>query len=123
MKGKEIYEEALALLGQRPEDNELWDSLAPAWLNTVLAESYSTENTLRAFEKLEALEAPQRVKSLEEELEYHGRLRMALVNGLTAILWDEGHDRPKAMDYRQRFAAALLDAERVQPESVVDVYA
>ena len=123
MTGKEIYEDALSLLGQRTGENSLWDELAPRWLNMVLAESHSTENTLRKFDGLEALEEPQRVESLEDELEYRSRLRTALVNGLAAILWDEGHDRPKAMDYRARFAAALMEAERVRPESVVDVYA
>ena len=123
MTGNEIYREALALLGQKPEDNERWEELAPSWLNMVLAESHSTENTLRDFEKVERLEEPVRVEGLEEEVDCRSRLRTALVNGMAAILWDESHDRLKALDYRTRFAAALLEAEKVRPESVVDVYA
>ena len=122
MTGKEIYAEALSLLGQRPGNNALWDELAPHWLNMVLAESHSTENTLRRFLGLVPLSRPQRVSELEEGLKYQARLRTALVNGMAAILWDEGHDRPKALDYRQRFAAALAEEEKVHPERVVDVY-
>ncbi|MBQ5755518.1 MAG: hypothetical protein IIV90_07585 [Oscillospiraceae bacterium] len=122
MTGNEIYREALALLGQRPEENDLWDKLAPSWLNMVLAESHSAENSLRRFLGLNELSQPQRVKSLEEKLKYQNRLRTALVNGMASILWDEGHDRPKALDYRARFAAALAETEKVHPESVVDVY-
>lgn len=126
MTGKEIYKDALALLGQRLTDNPLWDELAVSWLNMVLEEALSTENTIRRYldeETLPQLEVAQRVSDLDTELVYRPRLRTALVNGMTAQLWDEGHDRYKAQDYRARFAAALMAAEEVRPEKVVDVYA
>lgn len=127
MKASKLFEEACTLLGLPPEEADDLREMAPYWMNLLLREILPHENMLRRKEGLSVLEKPYQLtenKGLEaEEIPYREALcGVALVYGLASQMFMEDDNDYRAQDFRNRYIAALREAEKCKGETVADLY-
>lgn len=124
MKAKNIVALALPYVGQTPEDSEDLLALALPMMNLALQEVLEVENGIRRYEKREELNEAPWLDDLETEVPYAAALtRRALPYWLAyRFLQDDDLDG-RASYYYHEYINALREAQKLVPESVVDVYA
>lgn len=102
MTAQEIYETALNLLGEFPEQDSENIKMALNLLNVLIADCFDINNTLRSYDGKEKLrEIPVR-NSMDESMEYEYILcRDALPYGLAAlIILEDDTNRAGFFDFR-----------------------
>lgn len=95
MTGTECFRAALSLLSETPDSGAYYEQFALGSLNQLLVNSLREINAERLFYGQEALSAPPRLQSLEEELPAGDWLaRECFPYGLAALLVaDDDKDR------------------------------
>ena len=117
MKAQRIYEIASGFLYER--DGEDTDSkfFSVDFINTLLAETFDCENSIRKSEGRPLLAEPPMLESLQEDVPYHFDLtRTALPYGLCAIFFAEAMDNYHEALYRNKYNVAVDAAHRFNSE-------
>lgn len=117
MKAQKIYEIASGFLYER--DGEDTDSkfFSVEFINTLLAETFDCENSIRRFRNLPLLSEPPMLESLQEEVPYQYDLtRTALPYGLCAIFFAEAMDNYHEALYRNKYNVAVDAAHKFNEE-------
>ena len=124
MTAKNIMTLALPYVGQTPEDSEDLQALALPMLNLALQEMLEHENSIRRLKKKEELEEAPWLDTLEQEVPYDAALtRRALPYWLAYRFLQDDDQDARALYYYNEYTNALDEAQKIVPESVVDVYA
>lgn len=102
MTVRDVYESALSLLGEFPEQESDEEKKALSLLNTLLADCFDVNNTLRVYGEKEILRDIPYKEGLEDTLEYEESLcRDALPYGLAAlIILEDDANRAGFFDFR-----------------------
>ena len=117
MKAHKIYEIASGFLYEK--DGEDADSKfhAVEFINTLLAETFDCENSIRKFRDLPLLTEPPMLESLQDEVPYQYDLtRTALPYGLAAIFFAEAMDNYHEALYRNKYNVAVDAAHKFNQE-------
>lgn len=98
----DIYVTALALLGEFPEQDDESIKNMLALLNTLTADCFDVNNTLRAYVGKEKLSEIPFKESLDDVMEYEEQLcRDTLPYGLASLLiLEDDTDRASFFDFR-----------------------
>lgn len=98
----DIYVTALALLGEFPEQDDESTKNMLALLNTLTADCFDVNNTLRAYVGKEKLSEIPFKESLDDVMEYEEQLcRDTLPYGLASLLiLEDDTDRASFFDFR-----------------------
>lgn len=119
MTGQQIYELASAFLYERDGEDDDNKFHAINFINNLMAETFSCENSIREFKGKELLDEPPLITSLSEEVPYQYELtRTAIPFGLAAIYFAEGMDNYHEALYRNKYALAVEDAHKLNPGKV-----
>ncbi|MDO5548287.1 MAG: hypothetical protein Q4F79_07345 [Eubacteriales bacterium] len=108
MTGREVYQRAVALLGQEETDVGYYPALALVCLNQMLADCLGEQNALdQAFGKHSFVTAPELLE-LEDEVPYHERMVSECFPYRLAALLVAGEDRKEynrlTQEYEERLA-------------------
>lgn len=125
MTVKAVCRLALSFLSQTPEESEEIMAFSPGFLSLLCAESLDVENSIRRKNHQPLLtEAPSfQQEDMEKEVGYSDVLcRIALPYGLAAFYYADDDNDYRAAEYRARYVAALMEAQKMQTESIQDVY-
>lgn len=107
MTGRECFQAALNLLGEREEDAAYYEQFAPGAINQLLADCLRENNAQRQSRGLEPLAAAPRLTALDEELEIdEAAARECFPYGLAALLVCDD-DREKFNWLSTEFAARM----------------
>ena len=122
MKIKKIFTSALSLCGESNTAPYLAD-FAVDWANTLLAELYETEQSIRAANGEQLLSTVPVLITAEDEAPYDDTLvRGAFVLGFAALICDLCDDRELAATFRARAANAAQNAAKAHEHQVCDIY-
>lgn len=102
MTVNDIYTAALALLGEFPEQDSESVTVMISLLNTLIADCFDINNTLRIYKGKEKLDDIPFIESLDDEVVYEPELcRDGLVYGLASLLiLEDDTDRASFFDFR-----------------------
>lgn len=122
MTGQDILTMALAFVSEKVEGSDYKDFALP-WLNLLLQESLTVENSIRIFEERAQLASAPYLTDLSETIPYADSItRIALPYGLASHIYvNEDYDA-RAQDARNKYVNALSEAQKVIPKQVIDVY-
>ena len=124
MKAQNIVELAVPYVGQTMEESEDLMELARPMLNVALQEVLPTENSIREAEGKELLAEAPYLESLAEDVPYAPTIvRRALPYWLAYRFIQDDDLDGRASYYYNEYINALREAQKLVPESVVDVYA
>ncbi len=118
-----IYESALALLGEMPGQGDEFHPNVIALINTLIADCFDVNNTLRVYRGEKALEEIPFNESLDDRLEYEEQLcRDMLPYGLAALMiLEDDANRAGFFDFRyQQKKLHYSKMENVEPECEAD---
>ena len=123
MTGREIYENALALLFEDEATAGDYNTFALPLLNMLLPELLGVNNQLRIVRgKMPIQEAPS-LESLEDTLPYEEELcRSALPFGLACRLVYDDNDLQKVAYFNAAYVNAVNALSQTQAQPVEDVY-
>lgn len=122
MTVKDIYENALALSHDLPQDNRHYEDFALPLFNLLCVEMFHYNNVARERNGLEKLAKPAKVESLEDENPLEWQYDEAVVYGFAAKLLT-GAEHGLEGTFSQMYYAARDTALKAEAEQVVDVYA
>ncbi len=102
MTVNDIYTAALALLGEFPEQDSESVTVMISLLNTLIADCFDINNTIRIYKEKEKLDDIPFIESLDDEVVYEPELcRDGLVYGLASLLiLEDDTDRASFFDFR-----------------------
>ncbi len=102
MTVNDIYTAALALLGEFPEQDSESVTVMISLLNTLIADCFDINNTIRIYKEKEKLDDIPFIESLDDEVVYETELcRDGLVYGLASLLiLEDDTDRASFFDFR-----------------------
>ena len=125
MTGNDLFKAAVGYLTQTVVDSEDLTEFVPGWLNVLLAECLPTENARRRYEGLPELASAPAVtqETMGDDIPYREELlRAALPYGLASDFYREDENYSMADEFRARYIGALTEAQRLETESVRNVY-
>ena len=123
MKAENIFETACGFLFEQAGYDVDFKTHAPVILNSLIAESLSYENSIRAARGDAELEKVPLISSLEDDIPYCDEICLiALPFGLASYFYQDEGDGYKAQDYRGRYVDALREASKAVVTDTVDVY-
>lgn len=127
MTCEQLYKQALAMLPTNTVEDDSLREYVPGWVNLAMREAFHIENSIRRFEadpERPVLKTPPSVATMTDEIPYHNSLsEYAFLYFLASLMCKDDDDNFWAQDYRSRYVVALSEAQRLNPESIVDVYA
>lgn len=127
MTCEQLYKQALSMLPTSIAEDDSLREYVVGWVNLAMREAFHVENSIRRFEddpERPVLKTPPSVTSMTDEIPYHTALtEYAFVYFLASLMCKDDDDNYWAQDYRGRYVVALAEAQRLMPESVIDVYA
>ena len=108
MTVNDIYTHSLSFLSETPEGDDYLENYVVPWVNTLLVESFATEQLIRKRKKLPELPAIPRVYALEDEIPYQDELLiLCLPYGLAAQMFIDDDNYYLYQDFRGRFIDSL----------------
>lgn len=122
MTVREIYDNALALSFDLPEDNRHSEEFAVPMFNLLCAEMFHYNNIAREKNGLESLTKPAKVESLEDENPLEWQYDEAVVYGFATKLLT-GQEHGLEANFNQMYLALRDSAIKAEYEQVVDAYA
>ena len=124
MTGNEVFRLALSLLIGKPADYQDPQEYALMWINLLMEEALPYENSILIAEGEEPFTATPYIENMEEEIPYHDSIvRVALPYGVASYCWIDDDKMNESELYRARYIAALNDAKKYIPSSILDAYA
>lgn len=122
MTAQQIFTDTMALLATPESDSGDYRRFAAASLSVVLAEVFDVNNSVRAKRGKPLLDEPQRIGSLEDEVEIEPLVvNRALLYGLASRLIADD-DLQRAVYFHNLFAAGLSDCMKTVASGIIDVY-
>lgn len=124
MTGNDIYNTALALLGEPSGSQSDYDTeVVIRLLNTALVLAYRYNNQLREFRGKVPMEAIPTIVSLADDIDFEPEfVRNVLPYRLASDLAFADEETQKAEYYNQMFQTTMLDFTTPVSGVVVDVY-
>lgn len=123
MTGQQIYELASSFLYEVDGEDEDSKRFAVGFINILLQECLSCENSMREFREKELLEEAPYITSLTEEIPYQPELtRVAFPYGVASWFFQEALDNFQAENYRSKYLAAVTEASKVNGGIAEDTY-
>lgn len=123
MKATQLLDNALALLATDQAQSPEYTDYAVPLINLLLAQTFSCNNSIRAYKGLEELEEIYEIQSLQDELPCEIELvREALPLGLCARFVMDEEDMAKVAYYQNEYVSAVQDAGRWTAGRILDVY-
>lgn len=122
MKANEIFALARSFLGEKAAAYSN-TAFVPNWLNLLLAESLSYENSVRRAEGREELKAAPQITSLEDDIDYTDAItKAALPYGLAFFFHNEDGEKYQAQLMRNAYISGLRSAAVMTEQAIEDVY-
>ena len=119
MTGQDIYVLASAILWEGDNEDTDAKKFTVQFLNHLLPEALSTENSLRRREGLPEIKTAPMIRTLEETVPYRDRLcRTALVYGLCWHYFENVGNNYRSELYRNLFISALDEATAGEWEEI-----
>lgn len=122
MTGQQIFEGALALLMVPERDSADYRNVAVTVINTVTAECFDVNNSVREARCLEPRKEPVFISSLSEEVSaQHYLVYKAFLYGVASkLVGDE--DLQRAVYFHNLYVEGLADCTKAVARGVIDVY-
>lgn len=122
MTAQQIFADTMALLATPEGDSGDYRRFAAASLSVVLAEVFDVNNSIRAKRGKPLLAEPQRVSSLDDEVEIELMVvNRALLYGLASRLIADD-DLQRAVYFHNLFTAELNDCMKTVALGIIDIY-
>ncbi len=111
MTVKECYEQAVAVIPEKPEDNVDMQKFAVTWCNLLLAETLPYENVYRKGKELPKLSSVPKVTGENEEIPYNDTMvRAAFPYGMARWILRENDDISGSHEYYSLYTVALTES-------------
>lgn len=124
MTVRECYEQAVAFLPEKPEENVEMQKFMVVWCNVLLAEMLEYENVFRRVNGKEEFEHQPVLTGADEVIPYNENLvRRAFPYGMARWIFRENEDVAASHEYYNLYVFAAREATPVFFEEVKDVYA
>jgi hypothetical protein len=107
LTAKEIYENALALNISYIDDEDDMSFFAVKLLNILLAELFLHNNQIRQKKRLNPLEKPIAIKSLDDTIDYENELYAPMCYALAAKLLQAQEETSLAAVYNNQYVTLL----------------
>lgn len=123
MTAQQIFEFASSFLYERDGDDADSKHFSLGFLNVLLQEALSVENSIREHNGQTVLTEAPLLSSLSATVPYADSItRIAFPYGLAANFYAEAMNTFQAENYRAKYVSALNEARKYTPESIVNVY-
>lgn len=114
-----LLEQACALVPGTKASDKTLQQLCIRWMEILLEESRSCENSIRG-KRGEKLALAPKIEDISDDVPYCPQLlNAALPYGLAAFVADEDENSYIAANMRMRFIAALLDLQQYSEENIL----
>ena len=124
MTANDIFKTAAALIAERPGDDPDTSHFTVIYLNIILQECLSAENSMRKAEGEATLTSAPLIETLGDNIAYRDALtRTAIPYALAAHYYRESGDGYHETQFRAEYIAAVEECTRVSYGTVTDVYA
>ena len=121
MTANDLYENALALIAE--EDSSVYSAFAVPLINSLIADTYITNNTIRVYNNKEPLDAIPVISELTDELPCEDTLvSAALPYGLASKLLIDDVDLNRMVFFYNMYVNAVKECIKAIPASIDDVY-
>lgn len=123
MTAQQIFELASSFLYERDGDDADSKHFSLGFLNVLLQEALSVENSIRKHNGQDVLTSAPLLSALSETVPYADAItRVAFPYGLAANFYAEAMNTFQAENYRAKYVAALNEARKYTLDTIVNVY-
>ena len=121
MTANDLYERALALIAE--EDSSVYSAFAVPLINSLIADTYITNNTIRVYANKKPLDSIPAITALTDELPCEDTLTLAaLPYGLASKLLIDDVDLNRMVFFYNMYVNAVKECFKAISTSIDDVY-
>lgn len=123
MTAQQLYDLTVGMMGITPSNATSYNDTIIPQMNTILAQTFTLENTVRAYKGLTELTTIPTVSALTDTLTYQDSvLKNVVLWGLARLLALSDDETIKASFYGQQFADGYNSENKLIASEIVDYF-